>query len=386
MTLLPLLLGWLLTDALATYGVLHHRRAFVPVEPLFSGPRTAVLIAVKGVSRSLPQFLNALRAQRFDSFRLIFALESASDEAFAPLSRFQDELRDRIPVDVIIAGISSQRTQKVHNLLAALGALRVEDRIVVFADADIVPGPTWLSQLVRPVASGETAASCGYRWQLPADQAWPSLIVAAADMSVATAARSRMWNLCWGGSVALDRAALDQLDLNRVWSRAASDDLTLTRALRQRNLRIYVPPFVLVPSPVKHSWTSVLQFIRRQYLLTRIYAPRHWLLAGWTLCVPALGAAITIGLLWQRQWWALSFLLASALLLQLRLLVRHSIARLVLSPPDLEIANSTIRFAGICWPLIHLVHLAGFLSSAFGRRFSWAGRRYRLMGRNTVAR
>lgn len=378
---LPILLAWLITDALASYGVLHHRRAFVPIEPAFSGPRVAVLIAVKGVSHSTRPFLEALRAQRYDNFRLIFALESSTDEAFAVVTQWQRELDDDRTVDVVVAGSSSMRAQKVHNLLAALGVLRLDDQIVVFADADIVPGERWLAQLIRPVASGETAASCGYRWQLPSRANWPSLIVAAADMSVATAARSRRWNLCWGGSVALDRKTLEQLDLKTAWDRAASDDLTLTRALRTRNLRLYVPPFVLVPSPMSHSWASLLRFMRRQYLLTRVYAPRHWLLAAWTLCIPALGAAIAIGLLLRGQWWALAFLVTSIALLQLRLLVRRSIAALVLSSADLQIATATVKFASWSWPLIHLVHVAAFASSALGRRFTWAGVRYRLTGR-----
>jgi ceramide glucosyltransferase len=377
---LLILLAWLLTDALATYGVLHHRRAFVPREASSSGPKTAVLIAVKGVSDSTRPFLDALQAQRYDNFRLIFALESSADEAFALITAWQRELNGHTSVEVIIAGLSSNRAQKVHNLLSALSALGVDDQIVVFADADIVPGETWLSQLIRPVASGETAASCGYRWQLPIAGNWPSLIVAAADMSVATAARSRMWNLCWGGSVALDRKALDLLDLNTAWDRAASDDLTLTRALRSRGLRIYVPPFVLVASPVSHSWTSLLRFMRRQYLLVRVYAPRHWLLAAWTLCLPVLGAVIAIGLLLQGQRWAAAFLATSTALLQLRLLTRRSIAALVLAPPDRAIATATVKFASWCWPLIHLTHVAAFASSAFGRHFTWAGVRYRLTG------
>jgi len=362
--------------------VLHHRRAFVPVEPPSRGPRAAVLIAVKGVGHSTRAFLDALRTQRYENFRLIFALESSSDEAFGLVSQLQRELNGRTPIDVVVAGTSSNRAQKVHNLLAALNALRADDQIVVFADADIVPGETWLSQLIRPVASGETAASCGYRWQLPIRSDWPSLIVAAADMSIATAARSRMWNLCWGGSVALDRKALDQLDLKCAWDRAASDDLTLTRALRTRKLRIYVPPFVLVASPVSHTWASLLRFMHRQYLLVRVYAPRHWLLAAWTLCIPALGVVIAVARLLQGKWWALGFLVASAALLQVRLLTRRSIAGLVLSPPDMAIATATVKFASWSWPLIHLVHVTAFLSSGFGWRFSWAGTRYRLTGRD----
>jgi ceramide glucosyltransferase len=378
---LPIQLAWVLTDVLATYGVMHHARAFLPVTPSSDGPKAAVLIAIKGAGAITARFLDALRTQQYANYRLVFALESASDAALPLLLGLRQQLAARVDVDIIVAGTASSRAQKVHNLLAALAALRSDDRVVVFADADILPGDTWLSQLVRPVASGETAASSGYRWQLPHAQNAPSLIIAAADMSIATAARSRIWNLCWGGSLAVDRAALDQLQLPQIWERAASDDLTLTGALRSRGLRIYVPPRVLVASPILHSWSSLFGFMHRQYLLVRIYAPRHWLLAAWTLCVPAVGAAVAGWSLATGHWMALAFVALSVALLQLRLSIRRSIAEMVLSREDMVAAKATIRFARWAWPLIHLVHLTGFLSSIASRSFTWAGISYRLSGK-----
>ncbi|HWW22225.1 MAG TPA: glycosyltransferase family 2 protein, partial [Steroidobacteraceae bacterium] len=345
-----------------------------------SGPRAAVLIAIKGVSSTTVRFLSALRSQRYDNYRLIFALESAVDPAYALVMQFKAELAGERTVDVVLAGVSTECSQKVHNLLAALRMLRQEDRIVVFADADIVPVDTWLAQLIRPVAHGETASACGYRWQLAVKREWPSLILAAADWSVATAARSRMWNLCWGGSLALGREALEQLDLPRVWARAASDDLTLTRALRAKALRIYVPPFVLVPSPISYDWGNLFRFMHRQYLLIRVYAPRHWLFAAVTLAIPAFGAMLAIALACRGQWWSLTFTVASILLLQIRLSVRRSIAYLVLPPADIPTVLTTVKFARWAWPLIHLIHTSALASSAFGRRFSWAGTRYELDG------
>lgn len=379
-------LAWVLIDVLATYGVLHHRRAFIPVAPPAGGPRAAVLIAIKGVSSLTARFLDALRFQSYSNYRLIFAVESADDEAVAQLTQFRHDLANERAVEIVVAGISGERAQKVHNLLAALRALHTDDRIVVFADADMVPVATWLSQLARPVASGETASSCGYRWQLPVEGDWPSLILAAADLSVATAARSRLWNVCWGGSLAIDRTALDQLDLPRLWARAASDDLTLTRALRARGLRIYAPPFVLVPSPITYGWAGLFDFMRRQYLLVRVYAPRHWLLAAVTLAIPTVAAALALNELARGHLWALALLVCSSLLLQIRLWTRRSIAYQVLPPADLPVALATVKFARWAWPLIHLIHVAAFIRSAWGTRFSWAGREYQLDGQNISAR
>jgi ceramide glucosyltransferase len=378
---LSLLLAWLLTDLVATYGVIHYRRGLTPLVPAADAPRAAILTAIKGISETTPQFLDALCRQRYPGYRLVFALESRSDPVLPLIEGIRQGLAGRIAVDIVIAGEASERAQKVHNLLAALRVLQDDDAIVVFADADILPDDAWLSQLIRPIANGEVTASTGYRWLLPTDRHWPSLIAAAIDLSVATAARSRHWNLCWGGSIAVDRAAVNRIDLPTVWNRAASDDLTLTAALRAHGLKINAPLHVLVPSPVAYSWAALFSFARRQYLLIRTYAPRHWLLAAWTLCVPTLAATVAVRETVAGRWWAASVVLGSIVLLQIRLRVRRRIADVLLPQTALTAARATIAFAQWVWPLIHLVHLLAFLASIVGQRFTWAGIHYRLHGR-----
>jgi ceramide glucosyltransferase len=378
---LSLLFAWLLTDMVATYGVWHYRRGLTALAPAQKTPKVAILTAIKGVSETTPQFLDRLCHQKYPVYRLVFALESRSDPALALVEGLRQRLAGRIAVDIVIAGETLQRAQKVHNLLAALGTLRDDDGIVVFADADILPDEDWLSQLIRPIANGDVAASTGYRWQLPTDRRWPSLIVAAIDLSIATAARSARWNLCWGGSIALDRAALNQIDLPTVWNRAASDDLTLTRALRAQGFKINAPLHVLVPSPVAHNWAGLFRFARRQYLLVRTYAPRHWLLAGWTVCLPALAAVIAVSEIFDGHRWASSFIVGSIALLQVRLRIRQQIADLLLPHTAIAAARATIIFAQWAWPVIHLMHLGAFLASLIGQRFTWAGIDYRLHGR-----
>ncbi|HWX31912.1 MAG TPA: glycosyltransferase family 2 protein [Steroidobacteraceae bacterium] len=381
MMYLSLLWAWLLTDVVATYGVWHYRRGLTLLAPAQETPKVAILTAIKGVSETTPKFLDGLCQQRYPGYRLVFSLETRSDPVMRLIEGTIESLADRIAVDLVIAGTATQRAQKVHNLLAALGALRDDDEIVVFVDADILPDENWLSQLIRPVANREVAASTGYRWQLPTDGRWPSLIVAAVDMSIATAARSARWNLCWGGSIALDRAALTQLDLATAWDRAASDDLTLTAALRARGFKINAPLHVLVPSPVAHDWTSLFRFAHRQYLLVRTYAPKHWLLAGWSICLPAIGATLAATEMLAGHRWASGFILGSIGFLQMRLGIRRQIAELLLPHAAIASAKSTIRFARWAWPLIHLVHLGAYLTSVTGQRFTWAGIDYRLHGK-----
>jgi hypothetical protein len=289
-------------------------------------------------------------------------------------------------MDIVIAGCATQRTQKVHNLRAALGALRDEDRIVVFTDADTLLPSCWLTDLIRPIAIGEASASTGYRWPLPVDRRLPTLIGAAADLSVTTAARSRHWNMCWGGSTAVAREALDAIGLQALWDCCASDDVTLTQALRAGGFTINSPLRVLVPSPVAHSWRGLFGFARRQHLMLRTYALRHWLFGGMTLCIPAAGAGAALLSLAAVNRSGAGALVASIAMLQVRMQIRRRIAMRVLPAEMQSVAHSTLRFASCAWPLVHLVHCLAFLSSCLGSQFCWAGIRYRLDGRKVTVR
>jgi ceramide glucosyltransferase len=371
--------AWLLTALLASAGVIDYYRTLRRLAPVRDWPAAVVLVAVKGGGEQLSRFLTALLSQDYPDYRVVFAVEAATDPAFAAL-----EPLARGWIELIVAGDAIGCAQKVQNLRAALGALRAADRVVVFADADIEPPADWLRQLVRPIALGG-AVSSGYRWQVPRDRRLPSMIAALADMSIATAGRDRRWNLCWGGSTAIERTVLDRLDLPRRWARVATEDLVLARALRRACVPIRAATRVLVPSPSSYSWRSLFAFGRRQYLLTRVYAPRHWLLAAWTLCVPVIGAVIVAAAICAGSLVAALCLGAAILLRVQRHGLRLSIARQVLPKEIAEAAAPVLRFGWWAWPLVHIVHTAVFLGSLWGREFEWAGIRYRICRPNKVA-
>ena len=372
---------WLVTDLVATYGVWFFWRSIVPLPPATTAPAAAVLVAIKGTTANTAAFLERLCRQDYGAYRIILAVESAADPAMALIRAAQRTHAARPDMAVVIAGLATQRAQKVHNLLAALGALRPEDQVVVFADADALMPSTWLTDLVRPIATGGASASTGYRWPLPADRRLATLTGAAADLSITTSARSRRWNVCWGGSCAVGREALDRLQLPAVWDRAASDDVTLTGALRAGHYVINAPLRVLVPSPVAHSWRGLFSFARRQYLMVRTYAPRHWLFAGWCLFVPAAGACIALAGAVYGRVPELTLLLVILALLQVRTHIRGRIAAALLPDEAQAAALATLRFARVAWPFVHAVNLLAYLSSCLGNEFAWAGIRYRLHGR-----
>ncbi len=376
----PTLLAWMLIALVSTFGVDLYRRRVARKLATPPGEGIAVIIPVKGVPGAEPAleaFLATCLAQRGASCRLVFAVQSENDPAAEPIRRLvaRDER-----TSLVVAGRAAHRGQKIHNQLAALATLRPDDRIVVFADADVILAKDWLAQLIRPLLVGHAQIASGYRWILPDDSHPASRACALMDWGIATAPRSKSWNLCWGGSMALTRAALDRLDLPRLWDRSLLDDIVLTNAARRLGIAVHAPHQVLVPSPARHDWRSLFAFGRRQYLFVRVHAPGHWILAGFVLAIPLVGAGLALWEAAQGNPTAIAILFVAVGLQQTRASLRTEIARRVLPPAQAAQSKAVIRRDRWALPAIHLLHCAIWLTSAIGSTMVWGGTRYRLLG------
>ncbi|GAA0579262.1 hypothetical protein GCM10009416_17080 [Craurococcus roseus] len=341
-----------------------------------------VAVPVRGEA-GLDGFLAALAAQDYPAWRVVFAVESAEDPSFAALSRFA-AAHPGLAGRVVVSGATGVRAQKVHNLLAALPALRPDDAALVTLDADTLPPPGTLTELLRPILTGQGDLSSGYRWTLPASPGAGPLLLSLAEMGVATLPRSARLNLCWGGANAIGRRALDRLDLPRLWDRAVSDDLSASRAAHRTGLVIYAPLTVRPPSPTDLGVADALRFGARQHRLMRLHSPWRWRLAGLVLALPVAGGAVALAAAAQGSRAALACLAAAWLLQRVRAALRLAIAKRVLPPSEAAKAALTLRRGRWWQPLAHVLHAAAWAGSAAGCRMDWAGRRYRLTTRGDV--
>jgi ceramide glucosyltransferase len=273
-------------------------------------------------------------------------------------------------------------------LLAALPALRPDDAALVTLDADTLPPPGMLTELLRPVLTGQGDLSSGYRWTLPASSGLGSLVLSLAEMGIATLPRCARCNLCWGGAHALGRRALDRLDLPRLWDRSVSDDLSVSRAAHRAGLVIYGPLTVRTPSPADLGLAAALRFGARQHRLMRLHSPGRWLLAGLLLVLPVAGGSVALAAAATDRGGgraaALACLAAAWLLQRLRAALRAAIARRVLPPEAAAEAARALRRGRWWQPLAHALHAIAWALSAVGNRIDWAGRRYRLTARGKV--
>jgi hypothetical protein len=135
-----------------------------------------------------------------------------------------------------------------------------------------------------------------------------------------------------------------------------------------------------VPAPTDHSWRSLFLYIRRQYQIVRIYAPRHWIIGAWAFVITPAGVAAALTLTLAGHVAGLVALAAAWALQQGRFVLRHRALRRILDAGVAAELKPVFLLAHVVGPFVQIPHLAAFLASAFGRTIHWAGITYRVDG------
>jgi hypothetical protein len=286
-------------------GILWFLRHFRPPAVAAEG-RVTLLLAVTGRTEGLPPLFAALARQTLRPRRLLAAVESEADPAFAQVNELRHLLP--FPVEVVVAGVEERRSQKATNMIAALARVDGQDDALVLLDADILPQDTWLSWLATPALNGAADLVTGYRWHA-LDGAGPGRhLVAWLDRALALGPRFVATGLVWGGSVAVSRAALARMDLADALARTFSTDGAISRRARALGLRVLTRRAVLVPTPPEGGDREAIAFKKRQLQIVRVYVPRLWWLLGAVLAAEALALPLLLLALAGEAaaWWWLA--------------------------------------------------------------------------------
>ncbi len=348
-----------------------------------STPPVAVIVAIKNASGLACAFIGRLRRQDYPDYRIIAAVESEDDSAFAMLE--EESQRPGPPLQIVVAGQSERTGQKVWNLLAALGAIEDRDEIVAFIDADTLPTPEWLPRLAAALVNTGREAVSGYRWIIPADNRVSSACVAAANASIVTLGRVPfIVNHCWGGTTAMRRKTLERIAIRRYWAGAISDDARMTRALRDSGIAVYSPRQSLLLSPAAMSWSEALSFGQRQYRLVWLHNPGLWTLAAFATILPVVAAIAAVAMALQGSLFAGAYIVASLSLGEVRYSCRRKIAA-ALWREEAD-ANRAVYWRVERWlrPLWWSFHALCVVSALGSRRIRWAGVDYFVRGAQDV--
>lgn len=371
-----------------TLRAMHYARTIHTIAQHRYQPRAFVIVPCKGTAATIDSLGDNVRGfcnQDYRDYEVVFVTESEQDPAYTIIEKAIKNTKRS--AWLITAGESIDEGQKIRNLCIAIDTMNSVDRraeVVVFADSDFCPSQDWLAELATSVDGKRVGAATGFRWFVPNDWSFFSILLSAWNSSALSVLGDRS-SFAWGGSMAVMRSSFDKLGIRKRWQGALSDDYVLSKAVRESGMRIRFVPGCLVPTPAVTSFADLFEFTTRQMKITRIYAPSVW---KFTL-VTNLLFSITFwgGLIWMiatalttgRVSMLPSSLIAVVFVLGfLNGILRSRLAAYLLPQYRGSIRRVELLFAMLS-PVSSLLYLANLFASLTSRRMEWAGINYEMV-------
>jgi len=352
-------------------------------------PKTALIIPCKDLEPSFRENIASFFDQEYEDYLLWFVVADESDPAYRELCKLKNQLSKNSKtqdVQVFVAGKGKSCSQKIHNLLYCYKKIGDDIEVMAFADSDICVRSNWLSHIVYPLRQSKNGAASGYRWFIPTRNNLASLALSAMNAKVTQLLGNTRFNQAWGGSMAIRVDVFRQIGLNKIWPKALSDDLSLSSAVKKAGMKVVFVPACLAASQESTTWRKLYEFVRRQFLITRIGAPRTW----WFGLCSSLFSVLGI-------WGAAALAIYAAMIQDKNLLLfaavpvvfflsqlSRAIFRQKMATKLIEYERRAMRaacladiFAFWLWSLLLLFLI---ISSTFGRTICWGGIRYKLLG------
>jgi Glycosyl transferase family 21 len=341
-----------------------------------------VILPLTGRAPQLERLLAALSRQTLPPRRLLIAIESEQDPAFA---RARAVLHSSpLSAEIVLTGPALSTAQKCWNQLVALRHIDDRDEAVVLLDGDILPQTWWLSALVSPLVDDVCDVVTGYRWLVLKRASLGAHLLAQIDRAIALLPRSPFTYALWGGTLALSRRAIDGLALPEILAATLADDCSIGEAAAAHGLRVLTRRALLVPSPIETGLAAAWHFGRRQYQIAHLYLPRLYTLALAAIAGRLLAWLVIACLLASdRAPWGAA---AATLLIGLAL---ASAAGQQLVARHLGMGDSwpqAVVQLGLAAakPVVDLFHLSMLLGALYDRRMRWGHVVYRIDGPHRI--
>lgn len=355
-------------------------------------PKTALIVPCKGLDSAFTENISSFFNQDYENYLLRFVVADESDPAFAELGNLKKRLSQTSKaedIQILVAGYAESCSQKIHNLLYCCERLGGNIEVLAFADSDICVRSDWLSHIVYPLRKSKNGAASGYRWFVPEKNNTASLALSAVNAKIAQLLGNTPFNQAWGGSMSIRADVFYQVGLDKIWSKSLSDDLSLSYAVKKAGKKVVFVPSCLVASYDSTTWGELLEFGRRQFLITRVSTPGTWWFGLCSSLYSILGlwatAAIAIYVLTRTSipLYQLGIFIAVPVLFFTAQFIR-AVLRQKMADKLLRYKYRTSQAAKaadiIFFWLWSFLLLFLIISSAFGRTIRWRGIRYKLLG------
>lgn len=262
------------------------RSAWKPSE-LSSTPslKAAIILCLRGGDPFLKDCVRALLQQDYPNYEVHIVVDSSEDPAWDIVTQTLGETKTEIPVHVSPLNVKRQTCSlKCSALLQAMSGLSDDVKAIALIDADTIANPTWLQELVKPLADPTVGITTGIRWYAPVGTQWGTL---SRYLWNAFAVVSMYFNqVPWGGTLGFRRNLVP--DPVALWGNALCEDVPLKDAATEQGLTWQCVPALLSVNQEESTYPAFMRWASRQLLLTRLYHPNWKQMAFDIVFTPAI--------------------------------------------------------------------------------------------------
>ncbi len=349
-------------------------------------PKVAIILCLRGADPFLPRCLQALLNQNYPEYELKIVVDSQEDPAWEIATQIKNQTK--IPVQISPLRIRrSTCSLKCSALIQAVSELDYNCEIIALVDADTIPHPNWLRELVNPLKDPQVGLTTGNRWYVPGTQ-WGTLC--RYIWNVAAVGQMYLYRIPWGGSLAIKTDILRQAQLVEKWKQAFCEDTMLRRVLQEKNLQIEFVATLMMVNREESALPDFRRWVNRQLLNAKLYHP------GWrailtygtiTFLIPATAVLLTL-IAGLRGQWVSTILLGSSLVtyifvvfLLIGVYERAIRQKLTLRNETLPTYSAaTLLKLMLAIPLTQLVCAIAFWQAILTKQVEWRGITYQIKG------
>jgi cellulose synthase/poly-beta-1,6-N-acetylglucosamine synthase-like glycosyltransferase len=345
-------------------------------------PRAAVILSLRGRDRSLGACLEGLVHQDYPDYSVEIVVDSDRDPAWQAVHRILTTSRSHHVRVRALESPARTCSLKCSALVQAVSALDESHEVLAFIDADVIPHPTWLRELVTPLLEIRVGATTGNRWYAGRRRLFGSQ--ARAAWNAAAVAQMSLFGMPWGGTLAIRRETFDAAGLLSKWSRSFNDDIVLGEEVSRLGLEMRFVPSLLMVESGESPIQDVRSFVFRELMHLKFYLGAWPVVSGFgiltTLLAPVafacLWAAIARGD-WEAALWSGGGIAAFMALLVISYWVVESAVVSMLRKNGRLVERLGLRALWAA-PLAVCMFTAALLPALVRRTVNWRGVGYRI--------
>jgi len=358
-----------------------YKRRRASYDPSYT-PVCSIVVPCKGIPKNFGDNLRGFLKLDYPDYEIIYVTESADDAAVPEIKKI---LSENSRAKFAVAGLSTQCAQKNYNMLAALREVRPDSKVFVFADSDIKPGKHWLREIVLPLQSEKVSVTTGFRWLLPTKGTIGELCHDYVNIFIYTCfcTASYVGGVgLWGGTMAIRRKDYDELGVEKAWSRAAVDDMSLSSlALKNKRKAVVVADCITTTDDLLSKVGSTVTWFERQIMYLKSYQRVLWvfpalpmaILVGWLMLLLPY-AAITPLIMPEHNSYVNTFLELGGGASLIFILGHTAVAMLYPALGKMPFFGRFLLFQ----PIMRLAQMLSYFKTWTTSTITWAGVKYKL--------